>query len=93
MRRDPTPRTRIVDYYGSASSRRFILFFVAAASSSVVAGSDLSAPTTPYWAAVSEASSFSTAWSMVKLAARCRGGNSLKVSRNWPTTTLPASRM
>ena len=27
----------------------------------------------------------SITWSMVKLAAFCRGGYSLKVARNWPT--------
>jgi hypothetical protein len=52
---------------------------------------DVNASTIPYWPAVSAASSFSTAWSIVKLAARWRGGNSLNVSRNWLTTTLAAS--
>src|SRR5262249_41758283 len=43
-----------------------------------------------YWPAVSDASSLATAWSIVKLAAFCRGGNSLNVSRNWPTSDVAA---
>src|SRR5207247_2221252 len=39
-----------------------------------------------YWPCVREASSLATAWSIVKLAACWRGGNSLNVSRNCPTT-------
>ena len=45
------------------------------------------------WPAASAASSFSTTWSIVKLAASCRGGNSLNVSRNWVTTAVAARAM
>ena len=40
----------------------------------------------------SAASSFSTTWSIVKLAAFCRGGNSLNVSRNCATTAVAGQR-
>lgn len=42
---------------------------------------------------VSEASSFSTTWSIVKLAAFCRGGNSSKVARNCATRAAAARTM
>ena len=42
---------------------------------------------------VSAVFSFSTTWSMVKLAARCAGGNSRNVSRNWETIPIAASTM
>src|SRR6185436_5065338 len=41
--------------------------------------------------AVRVASSFSTTWSIVKLAARCRGGNAWNVWRNSATTDVAAS--
>ena len=41
----------------------------------------------------SASSSFLTTWSIVKLAASCRGGNSLKVSRNWVTIAVAANAM
>src|SRR4029453_15243966 len=46
-----------------------------------------------YRPAVSAFSSLSTTWSMVKLAARWRGGNSLKVARNWVITAVAARAM
>ena len=42
---------------------------------------------------VRAASSFSTAWLIVKLAASCRGGNSLNVSRNCVTIAVAARTM
>ena len=41
------------------------------------------APAHAHAPAASAVSSFLTTWSIVKLAASCRGGNSLNVSRNW----------
>src|SRR5262249_60795704 len=46
-----------------------------------------------YWPSVSADSSFAIAWSIVKLAAFCRGGNSLNVSGNWLTTNVAAGMM
>ena len=43
--------------------------------------------------AVNAASSFSTTLSIVKLAASCRGRNSLNVSRNCAATVVPANAM
>ena len=43
--------------------------------------------------AVSALSSFATTWSIVKLAAFCRGGNSVKVARNCDTSAVAASTM
>jgi hypothetical protein len=34
-----------------------------------------------------------TTWSIVKLAAFCRGGNSSNVARNWATSVLAARMM
>ena len=45
------------------------------------------------WPSVITASSFATTWSMVKLAAFWRGGNSLNVSRNCATRVVAASAM
>ena len=46
-----------------------------------------------HWPEVSALSSFSTTWSIVKLAAFWRGGNSWKVARNSATSEVAASTM
>jgi hypothetical protein len=46
-----------------------------------------------YWPKVNAASSLATAWSMVKLAALWRGGNSTKVCKNWVMANWAAKAM
>ncbi len=54
---------------------------------------EASASVDAHCADVNAISSFLTTWSIVKLAASCRGGNSLKVSRNWVTMAVAANAM
>ena len=48
--------------------------------------------TAAFTAAYAACASFSTTWSMLKLAAFCRGGNSLSVSRNCATSACAGTR-